>query len=415
MKDVAGNEGRFGQKARRLLLAGALLGLGLAWPAGRLIAQEDDFERDDPPSAPDRSRDPDVGPGPAEADGQRTVHRNAVEVSPATRLAIQRGLEFLSKRQEKSGAYMDGIGRKVNNNYMADLGEHVGVTGLVGMAFLSNGSTPGRGPYGKQVEGCVDFLLTKVTPNGMVKNGDSRMYSHAFATLFLAEVYGMAPSPKVQKGLQRAVNLIVSAQNEQGGWRYSPGAKDSDISITVCQVQALRAARNVGVRVPVRTISSAIEYVRKSYIPPGTAHHRQTGGFWYQVYENFRYRPSRTSFALTAAGVTALYGAGIYDGDEIRGGLRYLFDVRNRPASHEMRGSFDYFYGHYYAVQAFFQAGDGGERPYWSMWYPWIRDQLVMGQRPDGSWKDLVGPNYATAMSCVILQIPFRYLPIFER
>jgi hypothetical protein len=355
-------------------------------------------------------------PGPRkERDGDRIVIRHKVKMTPATRLAIQRALTFLSKRQAKSGAYIDKIGRKVNNRYMGDPGEHVGVTGLVGMAFLSNGSTPGRGPYGKQVQGCVDFVLTKITPNGMVKNGGSRMYSHAFGTLFLAEVYGMAPSPKVRKGLQRAVNLVVSAQNEQGGWRYMPAAKDSDISITVCQVQALRAARNVGVRVPGATIRRAIEYVRKSFIRPGTAHHRQTNGFWYQVYENYRYRPSRTSFALTAAGVTALYGAGIYEGAEIRGGLRYLFSMRNRPPAHEMRSTFDYFYGHYYAVQAFFQAGDGGERPYWSMWYPWIRDQLVMGQRPNGSWKDLVGSNYATAMACVILQIPNRYLPIFER
>ena len=356
----------------------------------------------------------DAGPR-TERDGDRVVFRNKVEVTPAARLAIRRGLEFLGRRQEKNGAYVDGIGRKVNNRYMNEKGDHVGVTALVGMAFLSNGSTPGRGPYGKQVKGCVEFVLSKITPNGMVKNKGSRMYSHAFATLFLAEVYGMDPSAKLRKGLQRAVNLIVSAQNEQGGWRYMPAAKDSDISISVCQVQALRAARNVGVRVPSATIDRAIEYVRKSYIRPGTAHHRQAGGFWYQVYENHRYRPSRTSFSLTAAGVTALYGAGIYDGEELRGGLRYLFSMRNRPPAHEMRTTFDYFYGHYYAVQAFFQAGDGGERPYWSMWYPWIRDQIVMGQQPDGRWQDLVGPNYATAMSCVILQIPYRYLPIFER
>lgn len=351
----------------------------------------------------------------AERDGERTVYRHSVKITPATRIAIKRGLDFLAARQNKSGAYIEGIGRKVNNDYKATRGEHVGVTALVGMAFLSNGSTPGRGPYGKQVQGCVDFVLSKVSSNGMVKNGDSRMYSHAFGTLFLAEVYGMAPSSKVRKGLERAVKLVVSAQNEQGGWRYMPSVKDSDISITVCQVQALRAARNVGVKVPAKTIRKAIEYVRKSYVRPGTAHHRRVGGFWYQVYENYRYKPSRTTFPLTAAGVTALYGAGIYDGEEIRGGLRYLFELRNRPPAHEMRRSFDYFYGHYYAIQAFFQAGDGGERPYWSMWYPWIRDQIVMGQNPNGSWKDKVGANYATAMACIILQIPYRYLPIFER
>lgn len=346
----------------------------------------------------------------------REVFRNVVEVTPEAERAIQRGLEFLAKRQEASGAYVDGIGRKVNNTYFAERGEHVGVTGLVGMAFLSNGSTPGRGPYGKQVQGCVDFVLSAVKTNGMVRNQESRMYGHAFATLFLAEVYGMAPSPQVRDGLRKASDLIVRSQNEQGGWRYMPGAKDSDLSITVCQVQALRAARNVGIQVPIETIEKAINYVKRSYIRPGqSSFQHMPGGFWYQVYENFPFRPSRTSFALTAAGVTALYGAGIYDSPELRGGLRFLFNHRNRPPAHDMEVTFDYFYGHYYAIQAFFQAGDAGPIPYWSQWYPFIRDEIVRGQRPDGSWQDLVGPNYATAMACVILQIPYRYLPIFER
>ncbi len=351
--------------------------------------------------------------------GEREVFRKPVEVTPAAARSIDRALKFLAGRQERrgefKGAYMDGIGRKVNNTYLAHRGPHVGVTGLVGMAFLSNGSTPGRGPYGAHVQGCVDFILKMVKPNGFVSHGHSRMYSHAFATLFLAEVYGMAPSDRVRRGLSEAVGMIVHSQNEQGGWRYMPAAKDSDISITVCQVQALRAARNVGIKVPVGAIDAAIRYVKRSFIRQGAGSQTGPGGFWYQVYENFPFRPSRTSFALTAAGVTALYGAGIYKGQEIRGGLRYLFNRRNRPEENDMRSTFDYFYGHYYAIQAFFQAGDSGQVAYWSRWYPHIRDELVRGQQPDGRWKDLVGPNYATAMAAIILQIPYRYLPIFER
>lgn len=350
--------------------------------------------------------------GPAGGNNRRPpVQRNEVEIDARARKAIQRGLEFLSKRQEADGSYQDGIGRKVNNTYLATPGPHVGVTALAGMAFLSNGSTPGRGQFGKNVAGCVDFIRNHVNPQGFVTHMDSRMYSHAFATLFLAEVYGMAPQQDTLNALKRAVKLIVSSQNEQGGWRYLPGAKDSDISITVCQVQALRAANNVGVQVPKETIDAAIRYVKRSYVGQSVQFNTPPGGFWYQVYENYPLRPSRTSFALTAAGVTALYGAGEYDGAEIRGGLRYLFDPRNRPAPSDMNETFDYFYGHYYAIQAFFQSGE----PYWSQWYPSIRDELVNGQRADGRWQDLVGSNYATSMACVILQIPYRYLPIFER
>jgi hypothetical protein len=351
--------------------------------------------------------------GPFEGGGAQRPEpdRKAIELDPRTLQAIKRGLDFLGRRQEASGAYVDRIGRKINNTYHATPGPHVGVTALAGMAFLSCGSTPGRGPYGTQVKKCVDFVRSCVDPQGFVTNEGSRMYSHAFATLFLAEVYGMAPSTEVRDALRRAVKLVVSAQNEQGGWRYLPGAKDSDISITVCQVQALRAANNVGIQVPKATIDAAIRYVKKSYIGTGASFQSTPGGFWYQVYENYPFRPSRTSFALTAAGVTSLYGAGEYDGPEIRGGLRYLFDSRNRPARNDMHCTFDYFYGHYYAMQAMFQAGE----PYWSQWYPAVRDEILSGQHQDGRWEDLVGPNYATAMACVILQIPTRYLPIFER
>jgi hypothetical protein len=370
------------------LTPATLLGLGAAFLAGLAGAYAQDGET----RAPDATR--------------------ASEINAPTRAAIQRGLQYLARHQETDGSFVDGIGRKVNNTYLAHAGKHVGVTSLAGISFLANGSTPGRGTYGKNVQGCLDFILRCVTREGFVTNDQSRMYEHAFATLFLAEVAGMAPSAEVQDALKASVGCIVASQNSQGGWRYLPGAKDSDISITVCQVQALRAARNMGVRVPKDTIDRAIHYVKTSYIGDRVSYHQYKGGFWYQVYENRPFRPSRTSFALTAAGVTALYGAGEYDGEEIRGGLKYLFDRRNRPPATDMTRTFDYWYGHYYAIQAFFQAGE----PYWSEWYPSIRDEIVEGQAVLGDhWEDLVGPCYATAMATLILQIPYRYLPIFER
>lgn len=373
-------------RGRRVTVT-TILSMGAALAAGLAGARAQDDTR-----APDATR--------------------ASEINAPARAAIQRGLHYLARHQEPDGSFVDGIGRKVNNTYLAHAGKHVGVTALAGIAFLANGSTPSRGTYGKNVQGCLDFTLRCVTREGFVTNDSSRMYEHAFATLFLAEVAGMAPSAEVQDALKAAVGCIVASQNSQGGWRYLPGAKDSDISITVCQVQALRAARNMGVRVPKDTIDRAIHYVKQSYIGDRVSFHQYKGGFWYQVYENRPFRPSRTSFALTAAGVTALYGAGEYDGEEIRGGLKYLFDRRNRPPASDMTRTFDYWYGHYYAIQAFFQAGE----PYWSEWYPSIRDEIVEGQAVLGDhWEDLVGPCYATAMATLILQIPYRYLPIFER
>jgi len=340
-----------------------------------------------------------------------------VEVTPRAEAAIRAGLDYLASKQvvdpkdPEQGYWVEMIGRKVNDEYRGHMGRHVGVTALACMAFLSNGSTPGRGPYGEQVARGLNFLLARVNKDdGFITADESRMYEHAFATLFLAEVYGMTADDRIRPKLQQAVDCIVRAQNHYGGWRYLPGSKDSDMSITVCQVQALRAARNVGIYVPRGTIDAAIAYVKASFIDETYPNPAYRGGFWYQVIDQ-PFRSSRTSFPLTAAGVTALYGAGEYDSREVEEGLKFLFHPRWRPPEWRAQSSFDYYYGHYYAAQAFYQAGGA----YWREWYPDIREEMLKWQHQEGYWQDLVGRNYATAMACIILQLPYRYLPILER
>ena len=365
---------------RTLLLAAILLGLAGSAPAGAPVAL---------------AADP-AGPGPDDV-------TTPSEVTPAARKAIDDGLAFLARTQNPDGSWTELIGRKVNDTYRGHIGKHVGVTALGGIAFLAAGNLPGRGQYGQNVEKAVDFVLKSVNVNGFITHDESRMYSHAFATLFLAEVYGTTRRRDVREKLKGAVELIERAQNDAGGWRYLPASKDADISVTVCQVQALRAARNAGILVDKKVITRAIEYVKNSFI----RNQWDRGGVWYQI-ENDRGR-SRHSYALTAAGVTALYGAGIYEGQEIENGLDYL--ERNYPSRGRLRSTFDAFYGHYYAVQAFFQAGGAT----WDKNYRRMRDDIVSVQRPDGSWNDLVGPHYATSMATIILLIPYRYLPIFDR
>jgi hypothetical protein len=70
-----------------------------------------------------------------------------------------------------------------------------------------------------------------------------------------------------------------------------------------------------------------------------------------------------------------------------------------------------YFYGHYYAVQAMFLAGG----TYWKDWYPAIRDELISQQLDEGSWDSSHGRAYGTAMALLILEVPNRLLPIFQR
>jgi hypothetical protein len=338
------------------------------------------------------------------------VEFNITELDPATLRAIENGLAYLAAHQEDDGSWKDWVGRKVNNRLVGKRDKHVGTTALACMSFIAHGDLPGRGKYGENVRKGLDFILNSLDVNGYITYGESRMYSHAFATLFLAEIYGMGVREDVGEKLRQAVGAIVRAQNAQGAWRYMPDSQDSDLSITVCQVMALRAARNIGVSVPAATIKRAIEYVKKSAAP--------NGAFYYQIYDGRGFRTmSRTSLALTAAGVAALQGAGEYYGKDVQRGIRYIY--RNYVAAHrsrslismQMRQSFEFLYGHYYAAQAMFQAGGKNWTEYWIR----LKRELLEFQYEDGRWQDLVGPHYATAMATLVLQIPVRYLPIFQR
>lgn len=356
---------------------------------------------------------------------QRADRESTLQISPAQQSAVERGLAWLAAQQQSDGSWTGKIGYKLNEdyNYTAERG-HVGVTALAGMAFLAGGELPGRGRYGENIERCLEFVLAGVQDDGYITHAGSRMYSHAFAALFLAEIYGMTHRQDVRGKLQKAVDFIVKSQNAEGGWRYEPYAVESDMSIVVCQVLALRAARNIGIRVPKATVDRAARYVVDSAVTeergagfghPAFSRGSEIGSFHYQKDVH-----SRSSFSLTAAGVTALHGLGIYSDEAIGRGVQFMLrelprfnrDYGDRGRGRG-RGHYFFWYGHYYGVQALYTVGS----PYWEPYFEEVRDLLLSMQEPDGSWPNNTGPGpaFGTAMAVLILEIPYRYLPIFQR
>lgn len=313
----------------------------------------------------------------------------AESITKEAQTAIDAGLKFLSERQNENGSFGDGA-----------KAENVGVVSLIGIAFLAEGSLPGKGKYGSHLRKITTFVMSHCQENGFITNPTAKthgpMYGHGFATLFLAEAYGAFPDANLRKQLAKATKLIVDTQNVDGGWRYQPERNEADISVTICQVMALRAAKNAGIYVPNKTIEKCIDYVKKSQ--------NGDGGFRYQLTEG----SPISAFPRTAAGIVALFSAGIYKGKEIDVGLTYI--SKNRP---DIRlDESHYFYGHYYAVQAMWHAGG----KFWSDWYPAVRDEMIKSQdNKTGAWKDQVSSEYGTAMACIILQIPNNTLPIFQR
>src|SRR5207249_9226733 len=84
-----------------------------------------------------------------------------------------------------------------------------------------------------------------------------------------------------------------------GGWTYVPGGGDEG-SVTVTQIQALRAAQNAGFTVPKGTIEAAVKYLELCRNPDGGIVYSYASG-------------GESRLAISAAAIATLYNAGEYD------------------------------------------------------------------------------------------------------
>ncbi len=320
--------------------------------------------------------------------------------NPETDRAVHRALEYLKAAQEADGSWESG-----------GFGKATSVTSLAVMSYLACGHVPGApGPYQESIEAGINYVVSNQRPDGMLVSNSSHgpMYCHGVSTLMLAEVIGMTPDPvladRCRAALARAVDLILSAQQvrksevHEGGWRYQPTSRDSDLSVTGWQLLALRAARSAGCNVPTEAIDQALNYIRRCEVTP-------EGGFSYQAGRGGPNNPR------TGTGILALELTGAHNDPAALRGAAYL--ANNPPRW----GSDYFFYEAYYCSQALFQLGDDQFRPYYTLLLPILLDH----QSQDGSWYapdglDFTGGRvYCTAMAVLALAVEYRYLPIYQR
>ena len=320
--------------------------------------------------------------------------------------SIDKGLAYLAKVQQSDGRFeaYSGYGA-----YPAVM------TSLAGLAFMANGSTPEEGPYSPNVKKAMLYILRiadpKVNKDGLLAGPGSEgrsMYGHGFSMLFLAQCYGVEVSTpfeeRIRDALEKAVVLTSKSQSPAGGWIYTPTSEGDEGSVTVTQLQALRACRNVGIKVPKETIDKGVGYLRLCQ--------NADGGISYSAQSRGQSRP-----AISAAAIACFYAAGVYDrqtggsGDEaemVERLVRYVRTSTNVGQDNDGH----YFYKHFYMAQAMHQRGGRD----WETYYPEIAKNLLSTQAADGSWQgDGVGQTYGTALACIILQLPYGYLPITER
>jgi len=309
-------------------------------------------------------------------------------IAPATQKTIEAGLKFLADEQHADGSFGKGA---YNGN--------VGVTSLAGLAFFAAGHQPDDSPRGKILSKAVDFILTQENRSGVhpgfLHNPDASphgpMYSHGFATLLLAYLRGKGKDKKQaakrDEALERAVKLIVSSQNKDGGWRYMPTSRDADSTVTSGQMMALAVARQSRLTVPEKTINAGVSYIKRCFMPA-------TGGFAYMLQGG-----GKPMYSRTAAAVATLQAMGIHKGEEVEKGLDFL--NKNQPAR-APRPDMHYYYGLYYAARVMHRRSGAAGKD----WFTAISKELRGQQQGNGSWNDVIDSHYATAMACLVLLMP---------
>lgn len=316
------------------------------------------------------------------------------EVVPRdVREMYDRGLQYLVKSQSDEGDWKSGGGE-----------QGPGVTGMALMTFLASGEDPNFGLYSNQVRKALRSMIRgQDASTGFF--GQS-MYHHGFATLGLAEAYGVVDDrnlwPAGEQGgrtigaaLELAVRAAITSQkkNSFGGWRYSPDANDADTSVSGAVLVGLLAARNAGIDVPDEAIDRAISYYQSMTSDSGqVAYSGGMGGFDESL--------ARISIASLVYSVSRRK-----DVPQHKTTLAYLTGRLEQPANSYQE------YTRYYEAQALFQ----GDVKAWERWNKLLVRQLKQQQQPDGSFRGDFGQDVSTALSLLALALNYRFLPIYER
>jgi hypothetical protein len=258
------------------------------------------------------------------------------------------------------------------------------------LAFLSRGDDPEFGPFSKPLARSIEQILRlQNKETGYIGNS---MYNHGFATLALAEYYGLTNNTDIGPALKKATNLIVSAQktNPKGAWRYSPESKDADTTITGAQLVALFASKNAGIEVPDEAIAKGKQFLIDCQ--------DEKGGFGYTG-------NSGANLPRTAIGSLILALDKDTDSKPFKSSLEYLREnARFGDQGHK-------FYSLYYTAQAMFRASPED----WNTWNLANVRQLQATQSESGSWTGNYGTTFATSAALLSMALNYRYLPIYER
>jgi RNA polymerase sigma factor (sigma-70 family) len=385
-------------------LALGIVGLGLGLTVGgpaevKTIAAKGSGPRKHTGQGDPKAQLHDAGPSLARIKAL-LLHRSGGNAQ--SEAAVVAGLHWLAQHQAKDGHWsLEGFEKDGHcqckdhsSSYRNDIaGTAFGLLPMLGAGHTHKPSK--ANPFSKNIQAGLKYLTTKLDK----KTGDfgGGMYAQGLATMTLCEAYALSRDALLKPSAQAAVDYLVKAQHQAGGWRYAPG-QPGDTSVTGWQVQALLAAQASDLNVPAQALNRVAGYLDSC--ESATDH-----GYGYTP--GAPSTASMTAVALLCRQYLQGWGAGE---PRLERGTDHLVNRLPRT-SKEM-------YFHFFAAKAIYLSG--GE--VWERWNEKMRDFLIREQDPGkanahqkGSWSPrgdaLAGAGgrlMATSLTLLTLEVYYR-------
>ncbi len=388
----------------------------------------------------------------------RTANRRRVKdvkelgVSPKTEAAVEAGLLWLARHQDKDGGW-NGSTYHDNCTYEEDCASSGGIrnrplayTGLALLAYQGAGYTHQYGPYRDVVQSGFEYMMSHQDYDGShEEKGWTFSYEAAIMCQALCDGYALTGDPFLGDGAQRVLDYLVKIQYPGRTWRYRVRSDGTDTSVMSWILTACISARHAGLDMPEQIFVASEAWLDKACdpVPPGEFElfvpdqFKKDNRYFIDVSRDRRgklrhfkiktwYQPPRLyTPAMSAIGLLCRVWLGWTRAHP------FCIGAANQMASHtpgyttglEREIGF-YPYTWYYGSLAMYQMGGR----YWTRWRDkCIKDVLRNQQRSGcehGSWKmpkaqfvsGLTGGTiYSTCMAILTLETFYRYQPYLSR
>ncbi|MGQ9574023.1 MAG: hypothetical protein ACUVUC_01770 [Thermoguttaceae bacterium] len=360
---------------------------------------------------------------------QRGKLARAFGGSQQSEQAVERGLGFLARQQFADGRWaLDRLAPAAGSPEPFGLGTMNGdtaATGLALLAFLGAGYSHLDGRYEATVRRGIDWLVQNQQPDGCLsrpatdQNRFTRSYGHAIGTIVLCEAYGMTGDPILREPAERAVQFICRSQDPAaGGWRYEPQV-GSDTSVSGWKLMALKSAQMAGLEVPEGVLGRVSDWLDAAQSADGSRYAYNP----FAPDTDLEREGRRPNLPMTAEGLLMrIYLGWDRNNPALNAGAAYLLE--NLPDEGPPQNRLRDVYYWYYATQVMFQLQGAPWKAWFGRLCPLLEKSQVARGPLAGSWDPQEpvrdrwahagGRLYVTALSLLMLEVPYRHLPLYQ-